>query len=211
MKGMAAVAASAEDARRRPLRSRQAAPSAQRETAPRRARCRTDAAPLPSRATATASNRRSIASSSSTACKQQIAAAGADAGLVPVPLLFARPAEDDHQPGDRGDKLPGTSSSAFSSTRCPYLMMLCALFLVAGADQRRLQVLHQHVQGAARRADAAPLPLFSCTCGCCASRRLFPEDLVGPDHPDDHRRDASSSAASSATRSCCRCSRAASC
>ena len=114
--------------------------------------------------------------------------AGDDPRLFSVSLRLARSAEDHRQPRD--PRRRQVSAIYFRLRIRPDSVSDAAVRRLSGdrADQRRLQVLHQHVQGPARRADAAALPLSALPTPAALSADPLPENLGGADHSDGHGR-----------------------
>ena len=146
MKSMAAVAASVEE-----TPAPAAAPGLLPETRSRRA------GRAAGHAAAAAGRSRSVdlPLHHSAQLESATGAAGFYARLVSVSLRLAEPAEDDHQPRDRRGREVSADDPRLP-VRARALPDGAVLRVSRGrADQRRLQVLHQHLQGTARRADAA--------------------------------------------------------
>ena len=96
-------------------------------------------------------------------------AAGADGLVVSDPLRLPRAAEDDHQQGDRQPGLP-QELRRLRARPDPLPVRAVLRLPRPGRDQRRLQVLHQRLQGPAVRAHAAPAPLPDVRPGAALSR-----------------------------------------
>ena len=73
----------------------------------------------------------------------------------------------------RADAKFPQSVFGFEFDRVPYLMLLCGAFLVIVLINGALQILHQHLQGPARRADAAALPLPAVSAAAALSAAHF--------------------------------------